>query len=283
MIPAFHSEKQGYNKREVDKYVDDMLAENKRITHVNNQLFLLWLTQSSQNEAIETEKLNGLLVESAKLQQPVSTVQHVPDISESVPQPADVTTEAKHHVKKSSKVKSICFNFVFYAALIAVVLGVFLFKDSGTMGPPQDIAGFSVMTVLTRSMQDVLPQNSLIVTKRVDPSTIQVGDDITYLMSNNSTVTHRVIKIHQNYAGTGQPGFETQGTMNERPDAEIVGAANVVGRVIFNSLTLGKIILFIRAHVLWVSILAALIIALGMTLRVVLSKHKHERVIKNSA
>jgi len=279
MTPAFHSEKQGYNKREVDKYVDDMLAENKRITLVNNQLFLLWLTQNSQNEAIETENLNGLLAESAKLQQSVSTEQQSNDLQ----QTADATAEAKHHVKKSSRIRSICFNLVFYTALIAVVLGVFLFKDSGTAGPPQDIAGFSVMTVLTRSMQDVLPQNSLIVTKRVDPSSIQVGDDITYLMSNNSTVTHRVVKIHQNYAGTRQPGFETQGTMNERPDAEIVGAANVVGRVIFSNLTLGKIILFVRAHVLWVSILAALIIALSMTLRVVLSKHKHVKVIKNSA
>jgi len=264
-----------------------MLAENERITLVNNQLFLLWIThfgeletvyqksreQGFHDETIAWSTLSTLLAESAQHAQPEPTAQQVPEMPE----------KAELPMRKPSRIKSICFNLVFYSALVAIVLGVFLFKDSGTAGPPQNIAGYSVMTVLTRSMQDVLPQNAVILTKQVDPNTIRVGDDITYLMSNNSTVTHRVVSIQQNYAGTGQPGFETQGTMNERPDAEIVGAANVVGRVIFHSLSLGRAILFIRAHALWLSILAALVIALSMTLRVVFFKPKHGKNIKNSA
>ena len=287
MTPAFHGEKYGYNKREVDECIDNMLTENERITLVNKQLFLLWVThlkeleaayqksreQGFHDETVAWSTLSTLLEESAALQQSAPDVQQMPEVAE----------KAEHATKKPSRIKSICFNLVFYTALIAVVLGVFLFRDSGTAGPPQNIAGYSVMTVLTRSMQDVLPQNAVIVTKQVDPNTIQIGDDITYLMSNNTTVTHRVVDIHPNYAGTGQPGFETQGTMNERADAEIVIAANVVGRVIFCNLTLGKAILFIRAHILWVGIFAGLAIALSITLRVVFSKQKHGKTAKNPA
>ena len=289
MIPAFHDEKYGYNVREVDTCIDKMLAETERVTRINNQLFLLWVThfreledtyqksraQGFEDDSVAWNKLSTLLGESAELWQPMPAVQETPKVVEGIVEETELPT------KKPSQLKAICFNLVFYTSLIAIVFGVFLFRDSGVAGPPQNIAGYSVMTVLTRSMQDVLPQNSVIVTKQVDPSTIQVGDDITYLMSSNTTVTHRVISIHPNYAGTGQPGFETQGTMNERPDAEIVIAANVVGRVIFNSLALGKVILFIREHVLWVCILAGLVIALSVTLRVIFSKQKHERSIKN--
>ena len=295
MAPGFHTEKNGYNKQEVDEWIDDLLAENKEITLENQELYQMWVTslgeleeqylycreQGFKDENIAWSKLSTLLEVSRERQELSPSMQHCYQQNE----------DTNYSKKKPSKIKSICFNLIFYLLLIAIVVGVFIFKDSGSAEAPQDIAGYSVMTVLTRSMQDVLPQNSIIVTKQVDPSTIQVGDDITYLMSNNTTVTHRVINIHDNYAGTGQLGFETQGTMNDKPDVDIVIAANIVGVVIFNSLPIGKGILFIREHIIIISIFAGLIFALSIALKSVFSKKRpeeskqnlHEEEIKQSS
>ena len=292
MIPGFHTERDGYNKREVDDYIDYLLIENKKISHENIELSQMWLTKLDQlekqylhcreqgfkEENIAWGRLSTLLEKSQHRQrQALATTQPLAKTS-ILGQESELTHGTEQGSKKPGKIKAICFNLVFYLTLVVIVLGVFLFMGTNTAGPPKDIAGFSAMMVLTRSMQNTIPQNALIVTKQVDPTTIRIGDDITYLMSNNTTVTHRVIHIQNNYAGTGQPGFETQGTMNEKPDAEIVIASNVVGRVIFQSLALGRGILYIRAHIMWVGIFTGLIIALSIALRVVFSKKHIEKL-----
>jgi len=162
--------------------------------------------------------------------------------------------------------------------LASILVGIFLVGSTAD-GSPRNLLGFSAMTVLTRSMQSEIPQNSLVLIRHVEPAEIQVGDDITYLLRNNSTITHRVISIRENYENSGMLGFETQGLMNENPDSEIVLAANVIGRVIFHNLTLGRIILFIRANVLLIVILCATGIALSISLRFWLSGRNNARSI----
>jgi len=265
MMPAFDDERYGYSKRQVDEYVDYVLEENKRIVLTNTQLFLLWITElektpdnSFNNIGLQQAQLSELLRESRE---------HIYQQLSKIEKPAEAETTVIQQTKRSSFRSSVT-GAIFYVVLAVLVLGVYLFGMENPTGPPQNLAGFSAMTVLTRSMQDVIPQNSLIITRQVDPAMIQIGDDITYLMPNNTTITHRVVAVHPNYRDTGEFGFETQGTMNARADAEIVLAPNIVGRVFFHNLFLGNTILFIRAHVLFIGILAAL----GTALIVVLHK-----------
>ena len=212
--------------RQVDMYIDMLRAENECL--VSENIELRELTQANTG----LEQL----------------------------QPAPERLEMMQP-KKTFRVKSAILGALFYIGLAALVFAVYLFGTGNPTGPPRDMAGFSAMTVLTRSMQDVIPQHSLIVTRRVDLATIAVGDDITFLMPNNTTMTHRVIEIHQNYANTGMLGFQTQGTMNDRPDAEVVLEANLVGRVIFHNLALGRGLLFVRENILFVGIMTTLTIA----------------------
>ena len=101
---------------------------------------------------------------------------------------------------------------------------------------------FSAFTVLTGSMEEVIPKGSLVITKRVDPMELNIGDDITYMVSESATVTHRIIKIEENFLNTGERAFQTQGVMNEEPDRTPVLAVNVVGKVIYHSKALGTIV-----------------------------------------
>lgn len=163
--------------------------------------------------------------------------------------------------KPKKKIVSVLGNILFYVVIIGVVLGAFLAK-SGSGGSPTVIAGYSAFTVLSSSMEDTYPKGSLIVTHSVDPNELEIGDDITYMASATSSITHRIIGITENYLDTGARAFETQGTMNENPDKDPVAAANVVGKVIFCSVLLGRAASFVSANwpllVFFVVVLAVL-------------------------
>lgn len=167
-------------------------------------------------------------------------------------------------------------DLAFYVALAALVLGVFLFRAAGG-GAPVTFAGFSAMRVLTGSMQDVIPQGSLIITRSVDPATLEIGDDITYMAGEETTVTHRIVDITENFNGSGQRGFTTQGVMNDRPDEQKVPAANVVGKVIFHNLFLGEALAFVQANWTWLAVLLALCVAFIECLRVLARESREDK------
>ncbi len=165
---------------------------------------------------------------------------------------------------------------LYYLVLAAFVVGVFLFRGAGE-GPPVRVLGFSALRVLTASMGEDLPQGSLVITHAVDPATLEVGDDITYLAGEEVTVTHRIVDITEDYMGSGERAFTTQGTGNEEPDSRPVSAQNVVGKVIFHSLTLGRAFGFIRAEWPWLLALAALGGGLWGAVGVVIQESRKDR------
>lgn len=162
---------------------------------------------------------------------------------------------------RKSKVLNIISNVLFYLVIVGIIVGALLIKSSSG-GRPTMIAGFSAFRVLTSSMEDVYPKGSLIITKSVEPSELAIGDDITFMVSETSSVTHRIIGITQNYLGTGKPGFETQGVMNEKPDKDMVASANVVGRVIFCSKALGDLANFMKNN--WPLLIFAVVVFIAL-------------------
>ena len=268
----------GYDTTEVDKRLSHLETENERLTRVNEELYRMWLKelngreygtpfdvltdQEIMAERDKWQRLYVLLHESTKSIEKRKAALEAPPPPPTPPPPS-----------KRSRVRSILSGMVFYLTVFALMVGVFLFfgTNDNPAAPPQNIAGFSAMTVLTRSMQSTIPQHSLIVTRQVDPSTIQVGDDITFLVRGNMTITHRVIEVLPNYY-RNEWGFRTQGTDNAHPDAEVVLGSNIVGLVIFSNLTAGNAILFIRSNLLLVGIGIAVTMAVFFVLRFILFK-----------
>lgn len=128
---------------------------------------------------------------------------------------------------------------LFYIVLLAIVVAAVVWK--GTSAQVRTFAGFSAFTVLSGSMESEIPKGSLIITRQVDPATLQVGDDITYMKDATTTITHRIVEIVEDYQETGQRAFRTQGVMNSEPDKQLVPAVNVVGRVVFHSYWAGRL------------------------------------------
>jgi signal peptidase len=87
------------------------------------------------------------------------------------------------------------------------------------------------MYVKTESMEPEIPKSAIVTVKKVPPTEIKVGDDITFFISENVTATHRVLTITEDYNGSGKYAFETKGIANISPDGFIV-EDDVVGKVV---------------------------------------------------
>ena len=167
--------------------------------------------------------------------------------------------------EKQEGIVSAITGAILFVAIAAFFAGVFLYRpiNSG----PRDIFGLSAMIMPTNSMQSEIPKDSLIVTRRADPQTIRIGDDITFSIRPELVITHRVVGIHEQFTGAGARGFETKGIDNARADREIVPAPNVIGKVIFHSEGIGRLIILIRQNLMLTAIAAVLIIAIITVIR----------------
>ncbi len=198
---------------------------------------------------------------------PVSTTEtslsgYVPDGNSTSEEPkAESPTKAVAERKKKNKVLNTISNILFYAVIVAMVMGAFLLRST-SKGQPFMLGGMSAANILTSSMEDVYPRGTLIITKQMDPKELMIGDDITFMVSEDTSITHRIIGITENYQATGQRAFETKGTNNPNPDKEMVVASNVVGKVIFSSKTLGDVANYVKAN--WPILIFVLLVIVGL-------------------
>jgi len=177
--------------------------------------------------------------------------------------------------RKSGLWKSIS-NIVFYAALVAIVVGAFVLgnKNNGS----SRFFGFQYFEVLSGSMQSMIPQGSLVITKQVPSGEIRAGDVITFLRSDEETVTHQVIEVVANYNGAGTPGFRTKGTDNPDPDPDIVDARNVIGVMQTHIAGLGFTLRYISENLKYVFLAFVLVILISIAVRVLLGDGRNSRV-----
>ena len=134
--------------------------------------------------------------------------------------------------KKKFKIAGFIGNVFFFAFITAIVVLVMMWNMNGEN--KRNKFGFSMFSVLSESMQSEIPKGSLIITKKIKPNSIKVGDTITFAIGENSSITHKVISIVENYNNTEKRGFQTKGIENSTPDENIVAADNVIGKVIFH-------------------------------------------------
>ncbi len=186
---------------------------------------------------------------------------YVPDGNSTSEEPkAEPQTEDVPEKKKMNKLMNIISNVLFYVVIVAMVLGAFLLRST-SKGQPFMIGGIPAAHVLTSSMEDVYPRGSLIITRTVDPSELKIGDDITFMVSEDTSITHRIIKVSKDPV-SGDYMFTTKGTNNQKADENPVSQANVVGKVIFSSKKLGDIANYVKAN--WPILIFVLLVIVGL-------------------
>lgn len=163
-------------------------------------------------------------------------------------------------------------NIIFYGVLIALIIAVYFF-GSIQGSRPRSLFGFSIYTVLTDSMSPEIPKGSLVLSKYADPKHIKVGEDITYLREDFSTVTHRVVDILENYNNSGIRGFLTKGINNNQTDESVVHPDNILGVVVFHVAGGGSLLAYIQHHPFVIIVLGVILISLIYTLRYLYRTH----------
>ncbi|MDD2955438.1 MAG: signal peptidase I [Oscillospiraceae bacterium] len=151
----------------------------------------------------------------------------------------------------------ICSGLLAIAAALAAVILVL----------PRAV-GWKPFSVLSGSMEPVYPVGSLIYVKSVPAQEIQVGDVITFAISEKMAVTHRVTAIDE-----ARQRFVTKGDANDVEDLSPVSFQNLIGRPVFSIPALGYVSGFLEtARGKIVAISAFLVLAILMFLPDVLGR-----------
>lgn len=101
--------------------------------------------------------------------------------------------------------------------------------------------GIRVYSVISGSMEPEYPVGSLIYVKSVEPESIEVGEVITYVLSNETPSTHRVVRIDKENSR-----FYTKGDANNTEDGAPVHFNNLIGKPIFKIPYLGYFAYYIQ-------------------------------------
>lgn len=132
--------------------------------------------------------------------------------------------------------------------------------------------GVQIYSVISGSMEPEYPVGSLIYVKEVDPTGIEPGDVITYVLPNETPSTHRVVRIDQQ-----NQQFYTKGDANETEDAAPVLFQNLIGVPIFKIPYLGYAAYYIQHPPgMYIAIAAGLILLIFAFLPDLFKKDKKE-------
>lgn len=95
------------------------------------------------------------------------------------------------------------------------------------------IIGLTPFVVLSGSMEPTYHTGSLIYVKKVDPLTLEEGQVITYMISEDTVVTHRMVGIVPDEEDPSVIRFRTKGDANDVEDGTLVHYKNVIGTPVF--------------------------------------------------
>ena len=105
------------------------------------------------------------------------------------------------------------------------------------------LLGYHVLIVQSGSMEPSYHVGALVYVKPTDPETLQVGDVITFEMSDGIRGTHRIIEVlHEN----GSIAFRTKGDANEVADTAAVTPDDIIGKVRYTIPELGFLVTYIQ-------------------------------------
>ncbi len=108
------------------------------------------------------------------------------------------------------------------------------------------VVGLQVFTVLSGSMEPEYHTGSLIYVRKVDTKKLEVGDDITFMVNEDTIATHRIVEILPDETDPTVIRFRTQGIANKDPDGTPVHYKNVIGQPIFTIPYLGFLSAYIQ-------------------------------------
>ena len=108
------------------------------------------------------------------------------------------------------------------------------------------VVGLNPYVVLSGSMEPTYHVGSLIYVKSVDYKELEVGDPITYMLSQDTVVTHRIIEVLIDEEDPNTIRYFTKGDANAVADGTSVHYKNIIGKPVFSIPFLGYVSNYIQ-------------------------------------
>lgn len=108
------------------------------------------------------------------------------------------------------------------------------------------LIGIDVFTVLSGSMEPNYHVGSLIYVREVDYKQLKAGDVITFMIDENTTVTHRIVEVIPDDNEPETLRFMTKGDANGEADGGLVHYKNIIGTPIFTIPKMGYFVNYIQ-------------------------------------
>ena len=108
------------------------------------------------------------------------------------------------------------------------------------------LIGLQPYVVLSGSMEPTYHVGSLVYVKDVDYKELTVGDPITFMINENTVVTHRIIEVLVDEEDPDTIRYFTQGDANNAPDGTSVHYRNIIGKPVWTIPYLGYVSNYIQ-------------------------------------
>lgn len=135
-----------------------------------------------------------------------------------------------------NKALKIIGNILYYMLVVLVLLILLVVLLQRFTHNNASIGGIRIFNIVTESMVPEYKVGDILISKSIDPSKIEIGDDVVYMGEVGSfqgkIITHRVIDIEKdgdNYK------FHTKGIANEYEDPAVVTADQIYGTIIYKT------------------------------------------------
>lgn len=180
-------------------------------------------------------------------------------------------------------------NFI-SVAIIAAAVGVLIVVLLTKPGKPPSIGGFTLLRITTGSMAPTYEIDTLLLVQKTEPSSIRKGDVISFYSSDpvldGAVNTHRVTEIQKN---GDQYVYTTRGDGNNVEDPYPVESGQLVGKVIWSSVILGKIARLVSNPLIFIPVILVplAIILLGNFFQTIalarkIAKEEEEKAIREA-
>lgn len=162
-------------------------------------------------------------------------------------------------------IEKICnwISRIIFVVLLILVLLLFV----------PNFVGYKTFSVISGSMEPNIPVGSLVYAKSVEFDDLKAGDIISYKLSEDTMVTHRIDSINEE-----QRTLVTKGDANDNVDSAEVQESQIVGKVAFSIPLLGFIAIYSRTPLAIVAscIIIAILIIVNMLPGILKEDKKNE-------
>ena len=146
---------------------------------------------------------------------------------------------------KAKKALTVVVSILLWVVILIAALFTFTTLATKNVNNVASLFGYTPLSVQTESMAPTFNAGDLILIRKVDPTTLQEGDVITFhtIIENQYALnTHRIAKIEEN---GGVRSYTTKGDNNAIADTHIISDNDIVGKYVAKLGGVGKFVDFL--------------------------------------